>query len=470
MANKINILIVDDEPRVAEEIEEFLMTKNFKVFKAEKPSIAFKLLSLHLIQIVILDIKLPEMNGLLVLVKIKEEYPDTEVIMISGHGDMDTVIQAMRNGAADYFAKPFRLFDINNAIMRTQRFIELNIKLHNIQHDVDMLSEKLLNTIGTQLLGNSEEMKVLIQMMGKVACSENTSVLILGESGTGKELVAHGIHQLSSRSKNMFYSVNCSAIPESLFESEFFGHKKGSFTGALEDKTGWFEIADSGTLFLDEISDMPLMQQAKLLRVLEERRVSKVGSRDSKKVDVRVIAASNTNLENLAADNKFRFDLYHRLSVFIIHIPPLRERKEDIPLLFDHYLKQNNLQMKKNIMKVDDKVIKMLLNYDFPGNIRELKNITERAVILCEGKTILPEHISLLGNNFPPANTNGSVESEMIEKAVQDEYDNLDLELHEKKLIQKALERSGNNKSKAATLLNVTWQALDRRMKKYGME
>ncbi len=466
MSEKINILIIDDEPRVADEIEEFLTAKKFKVFKAGKPSIAFKLLEIKPVKIVILDINLPEMNGLQVLLKIKSEYPEIEVIMISGHGDMDTVIQAMRNGATDYFAKPFRLFDINNAIMRTQRFIDLTKKLQSVQKDIDELSEKLLTTIGTQLLGDSEAMKLLVSMMSKVAISQNTSVLILGESGTGKELVAHGIHQLSKRSNNMFYSVNCSAIPESLFESEFFGHKKGSFTGALEDKTGWFEIADNGTLFLDEISDMPMGQQAKLLRVLEERKVSKVGSRESKKVDVRVIAASNTNLDSLASENKFRFDLYHRLSVFVIQIPPLRDRREDIPLLVEYYLKQYSIQMQKNIQKVDHRVIDALKNYDFPGNIRELKNIIERAVILCDGKVILPEHISLSGSTIPIF-TNGRDESNIVEQNI---YENLDLEHHEKQLLQKALSRAGNNKSKAATLLNVTWQALDRRMKKYGLE
>ncbi len=230
---KINILIVDDEPRVVAEIEEFLITKKNNVFKALAPSIAFEILTKHSINIVILDIKLPEMDGLEVLLKIKSEYPEIEVIMISGHGDMDTVIQAMRNGATDYFAKPFRLFDINNAIMRTQRYIELNNKLKTAQKSVDLLSEKLLKSIGTQLLGNSNSMKVLISMMNKVAKSNNTSVLILGESGTGKELVAHGIHQLSQRSNNMFYSVNCSAIPESLFESEFLDIKKVHLPGLL---------------------------------------------------------------------------------------------------------------------------------------------------------------------------------------------------------------------------------------------
>jgi len=466
MSKKINILIVDDEPRVVDEIEEFLTGKNFNVFKAGKPSIAFTLLDSHPINIVILDIKLPEMNGLDVLLKIKSMYPEIEVIMISGHGDIDTVIQALRNGATDYFAKPFRLFDINNAITRTQKYMELSNKLKTAQQNVDELSEKILNSISTQLLGKSDSIKQLISMMNKVAKSDNTSVLILGESGTGKELVANGIHQLSKRSKNMFYSVNCSAIPETLFESEFFGHKKGSFTGAIEDKAGWFEIANNGTLFLDEISDMPLGQQAKLLRVLEERQVSKVGSRNIKHVDVRVITASNTKLEHLAAENKFRLDLFHRLSVFVIDIPPLRDRKEDIPLLFDYYLKQYNSQMEKNIRKYDPGIINILSEYSFPGNIRELKNIIERAVIMCDGDTILPNHISFSALGSPGSNERIS-DNDNVQQAISD---NFDLEFHEKRLIQNALIRANNNKSKAATLLNVTWQALDRRMKKHGLE
>ncbi len=463
MPNKINILIVDDEPRVADEIEEFLLTKKYRVFKAGLPSLGFIILDKEKVNIVILDIKLPEMDGLQVLSKIKSDYPDIEVIMISGHGDMDTVIQAMRNGASDYFAKPFRLFEINNAITRTKRYLKLNKKLKSAEKKVYNLSQKILISIGNQLIGDSQAMKTLINMMSKVAKADNTSVLILGESGTGKELVAQGIHQLSKRSNSMFYSVNCSAIPESLFESEFFGHKKGSFTGAMEDKLGWFEIADKGTLFLDEISDMPIGQQAKLLRILEERKVSKLGSRVSKDVDVRVIAASNSQLEKLAAENKFRLDLYHRLSVFVINIPPLRHRKEDIPLLFDFYLNQYCRQMEKKITDIDPKVLEVINSYDFPGNIRELKNIIERAVILCEGQTILPEHISFSGNLQIPSPQTSNTPTNV-------DTDNLDMEFHEAELIKKALIRSGNNKSKAATLLNVTWQALDRRMKKHGLD
>ncbi len=462
MEEKIKILIVDDEPRVADEIEEFLHTRDYIVSKANAPSKAFKILKKDSVNIVILDIKLPEMDGIEVLKKIKALYPDIEVIMISGHGDMEIVIQAMRYGATDYFAKPFRLFEIDNAISRTTKYLRLNQKLKTAEQNVNELSKKIINTQGARLIGNSKPMKTLIDLMEKVAKAENTSVLILGESGTGKELVAHGIHQLSKRSNKMFYSVNCSAVPESLFESEFFGHKKGAFTGAVEDKSGWFEISNNGTLFLDEISDMPLGQQAKLLRVLEERKVSKVGSRNSVNVDVRVVAASNTKLEELASENKFRLDLYHRLSVFIINVPPLRDRKEDIPLLFNYYLEFYNKQMQKQVIKVDNSVMISLMSYNFPGNIRELRNIVERAVILCDGDTIKTEHVTLSGDLNP-------ISKDTYSNDIQ-QNENLDLEYHERELIKMALKRTDNNKSKAAAMLNVTWQALDRRMKKFELE
>jgi len=461
--SNLNILILDDEQRIIEEISEFLISRKYSVFSALLPSEAFGILKKQKIDIVILDIKLPEMDGLQVLEKIKLEYPNKiEVIMISGHGDMSTVIDAMRKGATDYFAKPFRLIDINNAIMRTQRFIELNNKLKSATSDLKLLSRKLSEQIGCQLLGNSSVMSNMINMMTKVAHTDNTSVLILGESGTGKELVANGVHFLSKRASQTFYSVNCSAIPESLFESEFFGHVKGAFTGADSNKEGWFEIADKGTLFLDEISDMPLSQQAKLLRVLEDRKVSKVGSRESKIVDVRVIAASNKNLEKLTAENKFRLDLFHRLSIFEIEIAPLRERKEDIPILVNNFIKQLNRKMDLNVGKINKEVLNMLTDYSYPGNIRELKNMIERAVILCEGDILGLEHFKL--KNTVLSEINNTEQMQTSEAVI------FDLEENTKSLILKALEQSGNNKSKAAQLLNVTWQSLSRRMKKYGME
>lgn len=459
----LNILVLDDEQRIIDEIQEFLINRKYKVFTALRPSEAFSVLEKQKIDIVILDIKLPEMDGLQVLEKIKTEYPnEIEVIMISGHGDMNTVIEAMRKGATDYFQKPFRLIDINNAIMRTQRFIELNKKLKSANADLRLLSKKLSEQIGGQLLGNSVVMEELANMMTKVAMTDNTSVLILGDSGTGKELVANGIHYLSNRKKQTFYSVNCSAIPETLFESEFFGHIKGAFTGADSNKDGWFEIADKGTLFLDEISDMPLSQQAKLLRVLEDRKVSKVGSRESKKVDVRVIAASNKNLEKLASENKFRLDLFHRLSIFEIEIAPLQERREDIPILINNFIKQFNRQMGRNVRETDKKVLDLFSNYSFPGNIRELKNMIERAVILCEGETLHLEHFRIGQQNQAETSNPGLIKST--------DPVSFDLEENIKSLVLKAMDRTGNNKSKAAKLLNITWQALDRRTKKYGLD
>ncbi len=470
MKNRLSILVVDDEKRVVDEIVEFLKGRKYKAYSSTNSENGLKLLKENDIDIVILDIKMPGMDGMEMLKKIKELKPSTEVIMISGHGDMTTVIEAMRLGASDYFQKPFRLIDINNAITRTKRFLALSEELKSAKENLDYLSEKLLENIGAQLIGKSPSLKNMLGMMQKVAQTDNTSVLILGESGTGKELVAHGIHYLSRRNRNTFYSVNCSAIPESLFESEFFGHKKGAFTGALTDKEGWFEIADKGTLFLDEISDMPLDQQAKLLRVLEERKVSKVGSRESKKVDVRVIAASNKNLEALTHENKFRLDLFHRLSIFVIEIPPLRSRREDIPLLLDYYVKYYATRMNKNISGIDDKVINKLMNYDFPGNIRELRNFVERAVILCDEGMLTEEHFSLnnngLSNTVIPKNKSDNNVVPQQEKAAEE---TLNLEKNEKRLIIKALEMSNNQKSKAAQLLGITWQALDRRMKRFNI-
>ncbi|GAB4314251.1 MAG: sigma-54 dependent transcriptional regulator [Bacteroidales bacterium] len=455
---KVNILVVDDEQRVREEISEFLTQNKFEVFKAGLPSEAMSVLKSNSIDIVILDIKLPEMDGLSFLEMIKKDYPDTEVIMISGHGDMNSVIEAMRKGATDFFPKPFRLMDIHLAIQRTTRYLDLQNKYRELEKNFSLVSREVQKNIGHQVIGRSPAMKNVISMMSKVADVENTTVLITGESGTGKELVARGIHYLSSRKNQFFHSVNCSAIPETLFESEFFGHKKGAFTGAVESKAGWFEIANKGTLFLDEIGDMPLSQQAKLLRVLEERQVSRIGSHDKIKVDVRVIAASNQELEKMSHEKEFRLDLYHRLSSFIIHLPPLRERREDIPLLLKYFVDHYTTVLGKKITKVDPQIEKELARYPFPGNIRELRNMIERAIIISE-KGVLTWGDFQTSQTIQPTGTVSLSEGEEI----------WDLELAEQRLIKKALEKCGNNKSKAAELLNISWQSLDRRLKKYGI-
>ncbi|HRX31389.1 MAG TPA: sigma-54 dependent transcriptional regulator [Tenuifilaceae bacterium] len=454
----VRILVLDDEKVFRDEIKEFLENEGFSVFLADRPSKGFEVLKTTEIDILILDLKLPEMDGLTVLKNVKEQYPTIEVIMITGHGDMDAVIQAMRLGAVEFFTKPFRLLDMRAAIQRTKRYITLQSQYKEINQTYNLLSRDLIESIGNDILGNSTAINQVVELMGKVAKTNDTSVLITGESGTGKELIARGIHFLSERKNSYFYAVNCSAIPESLFESEFFGHKKGSFTGATEDKAGWFEVAHGGTLFLDEVVEMQPAMQSKLLRVLEERKVRRIGSSTDIPVDVRIIAATNQEIEKLIENGKFRSDLYYRLNSFVIHIPPLRERREDIPVLFDYYLKFYSKKLGKKISSYDEDIITSLVNYNFPGNVRELRNMVERALILVDGsKLTLKNFTGLIGK----------IDEQAASTSIG--IDLFDLDKVEKILIMKALERTGYHKTEAAQLLNITRQALDRRMEKYGI-
>ena len=456
--SNLRILILDDEKLVRDELSEFLIDPNFKIFKAGSPSEAFNIMEVNDIDIAIVDVNLPEMSGLDFLEKIKEDFQEIEVIMISGYSEMDSVIHAMRLGALDFFTKPFRLSEVESAIERTKKFIHLNKSLIEIKRNYSIISKEFYEAMGYEIIGDSPQMKNLINLISKDSKTDNTSVLITGESGTGKELVARAIHCLSKRKDNCFYAVNCSAIPESLFESEFFGHTKGAFTGAADTKTGWFEAANNGTLFLDEIGDMQLNLQTKFLRVLEDRKIMKVGSNVEIPFDTRIIAATNQNIEGLHSEKGFRLDLYHRISSFVIHIDPLRERKEDIPLLLDYFVKYFNRVMGKNINEIDGAVLRRLLVYQFPGNVRELKNIVERAVIICDSNRLSLSHFQLAHTKEEQKKNNFIVD------------DNLDLELVEVDCIKKALERTNNNKSKAANVLNITWQSLDRRIKKYKIE
>ncbi len=453
--DNLKVLILDDEKLYREEIGEFLTDNRFLISKAAKPSEAFEILKRTEIDIVILDIRLPEMSGLEVLQKIKNDYPGIEVIMISGHGDMDSVIQALRFGASDYFSKPFKLLDVLTAIERTKRFVELNNRLKEIETNYQFVSNKLNEVYGHNLVGSSKAMKQVTELIARVAKSDSTSVLITGESGTGKELVAKGIHYLSPRKDNYFYAVNSSAITETLFESEFFGHAKGSFTGASENKTGWFEIANKGTLFLDEIGDLPMNLQTKFLRVLEERKISKVGTHKEIDIDVRIVAATHQDLEKLTDEKKFRLDLFHRLNSFVINIPPLRERKEDIPPLLQHFIDEFARKLNKKIIGIDDSVFEALLMYKFPGNVRELRNMAERAIILCDGNKIKPVHFQL----------------SKISKLKNTDFDDeiFDLDMIEKNTIINAIKKANYNKSGAARLLKITFQSLDRRIKKFDL-
>lgn len=454
----LKILVLDDERVFRDEIKEFLETDGFDVQVAAKPSEAFEILKLIEIDIMILDLKLPEMDGITVLQKVKELYPDVEVIMITGHGDMDAVIQAMRFGAVEFFPKPFRLIDMKAAIQRTKRYINLSARYKEVEHSYALVSKELRESVGYEIMGSSKAIRQVVDLMTKVAKADTTSVLITGESGTGKELVARGIHYLSSRKNAYFHAVNCSAVPEALFESEFFGHKKGAFTGANEEKVGWFEIANGGTLFLDEIVDMQQPMQSKLLRVLEDKKIRRIGSNNDISVDVRIIAATNQSIQKLLEENKFRNDLYYRLNSFEIFIPPLRERREDIPILLDYFVRLMSQRLNKKVPSVDASVVKALTAYHFPGNVRELRNMVERALILSDGGKLSLRFFAGLP----------MVEDEILYDDEVEEH--FDLDEAEKRLIIKALQKTDYKKVEAAQLLNITRQSLDRRLEKYGID
>ena len=455
----LNILVLDDEKVFRDEITEFLENDSFHVFSAEKPSEAFGILENNEIDVMILDLRLPEMDGIQVLQKVRQSWPDIEVIMITGHGDMEAVIQAMRNGAVEFFPKPFRLLDMKAAIQRTKRFINLNHRLKEIKQSYNFLSKELRENVGYEIIGNSKAIRQVVELMSRVAKADSTSVLITGESGTGKELVARGIHFLSNRNNAYFHAVNCSAIPDTLFESEFFGHKKGSFTGATEDKEGWFEIAHGGTLFLDEVVEIQPNMQSKLLRVLEERKIRRIGAANDIPVDVRIVAATNQNIKKFLEEGKLRNDLYFRLNSFEINIPPLRERREDIPELLNYYVKILSTKLNRKVKGFESNLIRRLQSYDFPGNVRELRNMVERAIILSDNETLSIKDFAFMGI------------SDMEELFLPEpEHEIFDLYEIEKRVILKALERSGYKKTEAAQLLNITRQALDRRLEKYDID
>ena len=462
MMKKLSILVVDDEKGYRDEISEYLVDCGFTVLVAEKPSKALEILHSAPIDIAIVDLKLPEMSGIELLKKILDFDPEIAVIMISGHGDMESVIKAMREGALDFFAKPFDLIDIQYSIERTQKYLTLHEQISEIRQTY----EKLLSSQDAgkryQMIGKSDSMKNILHLMKQVADTKNTDVLITGESGTGKELVARGIHKLSERKDNIFFDVNCTAIPENLFESEFFGHARHAFTGADSPRIGWFEIANHGTIFLDEIGDMPLSMQAKLLRVLEERKIRPVGSSKDIHLDIRIIASTNKNLEELISKNLFRKDLFYRLNKFNIDIPPLRQRPADIVPLLDYYNNEFSLSMKKPSRAFSDKTLKILMEYDFPGNVRELKNMVEKAVIMSQPGDAYLKIEAATGSSRNQER--GALLSNLPDLTLQH------LESLEKEMICRAMKKVRNNKTKAADLLGTTRTSLNRKIKKHGLE
>jgi DNA-binding NtrC family response regulator len=451
---KIKILILDDEKQFTEELFEFFQNSGFEAFEANTEKEARKILANHKIDLLILDVRLPGVNGLDILKDVKVQFPDMEVIVVSGHGDMDTVIKALRLGAFDYLRKPFRHIDIQIAIERTQKFFQLHRKIIQIEKKNSLISKSLEEKIERQFIGVSPQILEVFEQATTAANYPDANVLVTGESGTGKENIARIIHYSSVRKDNIFCAVNSSAITESLLESEFFGHKKGSFTGAIDNKMGFFEVCNQGTLFLDEIADMPFNLQAKILRAMEEKVITRVGDTNPVYTDFRIISATNYDIDKRVERKKFRLDLFHRLNTLHIHIPALRERPEDIKPLLIHFADTFAMKFNKPKFKIDKQVFDLLIKYDFPGNVRELKNMAERAIILSKGGL-------LKVSDFP-------VNSQKTEsKAKNTEVVNL--KTQEINMILKALKKSKYNQTSAADMLGITRDALIRRMKKYDI-
>jgi DNA-binding NtrC family response regulator len=443
------ILIVDDEKDILRALEFILSREGYSVSTATSGEEAIELLKKDEYDLVLTDLRMEGMDGLEVLQRTLQMRPSTLVIIMTAYATVESAVTAMKMGASDYIVKPFINEDVKMRIKRLldhKRLLQENIALKQ------QLSQRIP---GRVFLGNSNQIQELLTLLEQVIPTK-TNVLILGESGTGKGLIAELIHYNSPRKDKPFISINCSAIPDTLLESELFGYKKGAFTGAVSDKKGLITMADGGTLFLDEIGDMPMSLQAKLLKVIETGEIMPLGDTVKRLVDVRIIAATNADLEKKVKEGSFREDLYYRLSVIEIRIPPLRERREDIPVLVDYFIKSISEENKKDIKGIDDDAMTMLIGYDWPGNVRELKNVIERAVVLAKGEYItvaeLPEKIK----GAKVKGITGNLKDALSE--------------YERSLIINAYEQYKRDKEATAKALGIDLVTLYRKLKKYGIE
>ncbi len=449
------ILVVDDELSMREFLKILLEKEGYAVSVAEDAAAALAIAAQEEIHLVITDIRMPGMTGLELLAELKHRTPELPVIMITAFASPDDAVMAMKNGAFDYITKPFNVDEIKGVA----RAATNRKQAAPVETGADFPG----------IIGSSAEMVRIFDLIKRIAPTP-ANVLIYGESGTGKELVAQAIHNHSRVTANAFVPITCSAIPESLLESELFGHVKGSFTGAIADKAGLFQQADSGTAFLDEIGELTPIIQTKLLRVLQEREFMPVGSTKTRQVNVRIIAATNRNLEDEIMAGRFREDLYYRLAVVPIRVPPLRERKGDVPLLVDHFLRKYSKLLGKEVQTISSYGLEVLMDYDFPGNVRELENISERGVALESSNIILPESLILSRKN------KSTTVREALFVAAEDEeelfdrgMDNILVEL-ETKMLRHALEKAGGSKMQAADLLKISFRSLRYKTKKYGID
>jgi two-component system response regulator PilR (NtrC family) len=490
-----SILVVDDEPGIRESLKIMLKREGYEVSGAADGREAINLFKEKKYDVVLADIKMPKVDGFGVLTRIKEISPETSVIMITAFASFESAVKSMKEGAYDYIAKPFDIKEVKltvkNALQKREAIGEV-IHKKNGERKVERFED---------MLSKNPAMHKIFDLIPK-AGSSKASVLITGESGTGKELVAKAIHQNSPRRQEAFITINCGGVPEQLLESELFGYKKGSFTGALTDKIGFFKAADKGTIFLDEIGDLPLDLQVKLLRVVQEKSFKPVGETSEIKVDVRIISATNVDLEEKVIKSEFREDLFYRLNVINIRIPPLRDRKTDIPILAQHFLEKYSQESGKEIRDISSYALKVLLGYSFPGNVRELENIVERSVALETSNIILPESLTLSRFKKEMRN-NGVADEDMLPGGVDfakemetTSVDMLPVEIDlgkvvempdvdippggidleeevgkvEKHLLLKALRRANGEMKRAAELLNIPYHSFRYRLGKYGIK
>jgi len=448
--NKPQALIVDDEPDIRELLELTLGRMNIDTRSAANLADARRLLGESHFDLCLTDMRLPDGNGLELVETIQQQYPDLPVAVITAHGNMETAVQALKLGAFDFVSKPVDLQLLRNLVngaLKLASFPERDRRSRDI------------------LLGDSAIMQTIRSTIAKLARSQ-APVYISGESGTGKELVARLIHAKGPRNESPFVPVNCGAIPSELMESEFFGHKKGSFTGAVSDKEGLFQAANGGTLFLDEVAELPLHMQVKLLRAIQEKAVRPVGEQKETPVDVRVLSATHKDLARLVESGDFRQDLYYRINVIELKVPSLRQRREDIPQLAQHVLEK--LAREQNIAtpQLEPVAVETLQRYSFPGNVRELENILERALTLSDGREIQPDDLALPEAETPSDQADASLLPEPPEGVQLEDY----LENIERAAILKALEQTDNNKTAAAKVLGITFRAMRYRLKKLGLE
>jgi two-component system NtrC family response regulator len=453
--NNMTILIIDDEEAQLKSLKSFLDRRNYDVFTANSGPQGYDITKINTIDLILTDYRMPEWNGLVVIKKIKELNPAIDVIVMTAYGNVEDAVEIMKAGAYDYLTKPIDLDELENLLKRVQ---EKRLLL-----DENRILKQQLQTKFKfdAIISQSGEMEEVLNTAGRVAPSKST-VLIRGESGTGKELIARAIHFASPRKDKSFIVINVASLPETIMESELFGHEKGAFTGATQQRIGRFEQADGGTLFIDEVGDIPLSVQVKLLRAIQFGHIERVGGNKPLSVDVRIVAATHRNLEEMIKQEKFRDDLYYRLNVITINIPSLNRRKTDIPVLTDYFIKKHAQDNNKVLNGISREALDQLMKHDFSGNVRELENMIEHAVVLCRGDYItlqdLPSHLQ----TFPEKSL---LDPYHLEPCYEDK-----MRAFEKEMIQEALKRSDGNQSAAARLLSITERHLRSRLEKLGMK